>query len=129
LKLLRQIDNFDVLAHECGYQSQVMAWKLNVSTRTLQRYCLDRFNEPITETLHRLRMEKAVAWVQEGRPLKVISHELGFKQYTHFSRAFKEYAGRSPAKLKEDEIIPPICMKLRKVIADRLRSLRRDRRE
>lgn len=127
MKLLRKIDNFEVLAHECGYQSQVMAWKLSVSTRTLQRYCLERYREPITETLHRLRMEKAVAWVTEGKALKEISHDLGFKQYTHFSRAFKEYAGRSPAKLKEDEIIPPICMKLRKVIAARLSSLKHGR--
>jgi AraC-like DNA-binding protein len=127
VKLIREIDKFDVLAHECGYQPQVMAWKLDVSTRTLQRYCVERYREPITETLHRLRMEKAVAWVEEGKSLKEVSHDLGFKQYTHFSRAFKEYAGRSPAKLKEDEIIPPVCQKLRKKIAERLRSLRRDR--
>lgn len=121
MKLLRQIDHFDDLAHECSYQPHVMAWKLHVSTRTLQRYCKEHYKAPITDVLHRLRMEKAVAWVEAGKPLKEISHELGFKQYTHFSRAFKEYAGRSPAKLKEDEIIPPICLKLRAKIAERLR--------
>ena len=103
-----------------------MAWKLHVSTRTLQRYCLETYRQPITDVLHRLRMEKAVAWVAEGKPLKEISHELGFKQYTHFSRAFKEYAGASPAKLTE-EIVPPVCQRLRKKIAERLRSLRHGR--
>jgi AraC-like DNA-binding protein len=121
LKLIRKIDDLPTLAHECGYQSQVMAWKLGVSTRTLQRHCLENYRLPITDVLHRLRMEKAMQWHAEGKPLKEISHGLGFKQYTHFSRAFKEYAGRSPAKLTE-EIVPPICQKLRKKIIERLRS-------
>lgn len=121
MKLIRKIDDFPNLAHECGYQSQVMAWKLNVSTRTLQRYCLETYRQPITDVLHRLRMEKAMLWHAEQKPLKEISHGLGFKQYTHFSRAFKEYAGRSPAKLSE-EIVPPVCQKLRKKIVERLRS-------
>ncbi|MGE0406590.1 MAG: helix-turn-helix domain-containing protein [Candidatus Korobacteraceae bacterium] len=126
MKLIRKIDDFPNLAHESGYQSQVMAWKLKVSTRTLQRYCLERYRLPIHDVLHRLRMEKALAMVEAGKPLKEVAHDLGFKQYTHFSRAFKEYAGRSPARLGE-EIVPPVCQRLRKKIAERLRSLKHDR--
>lgn len=126
MKLLRQIENLEALAHECGYQSTVIAWKLKVSTRTLQRYSLQHYRKPITDVLHQWRMAKAVAMVTAGKPLKEISHELGWTQYTNFCRAFTEWTGASPVHFLEGEIIPPFCRKHRTEITKRLRSRNRD---
>lgn len=127
LKLLPQIEDFDKLAHECGYNSHVMAFKLGVSTRTLQRYADDRFGQPLHAYLRKLRMDRALVMVEKNpENFKAIAIELGFKQYTHFCREFKETHGLSPAHWMEnsEQIIPPICKKLKPLIRQRLRSLR-----
>jgi AraC-like DNA-binding protein len=131
VKLLPEIPDFDEVAHASGYSSQVMAWKLNVSTRTLQRYADQHFGCVLTEHLRRLRMAKALEMIEGGAQFKVVSAELGFKQYTHFCREFKAAHGLSPANWMNNsqEIMPPFCKKHQVVIRQRLRSLKRERRE
>jgi AraC-like DNA-binding protein len=132
VKLLPDIPDFDDLAHIAGYNMQVMAWKLNVSTRTLQRYCDSKYGQPLHEKLKAIRMARALVMVERAEmTLKGIAHDLGYKQYTHFCRDFKETHGLSPAQWMNNsqEIIPPFCRKHQERIRARLRSLKRDRRD
>jgi AraC-like DNA-binding protein len=127
LKRLPVIQNFEALAHECGYKVQVMAWKLNVSSRTLQRYITDHFGKPTNEHLNALRMARAYTLAEAGKVgLKEIAHSLGYTQYTHFCRHFTETFGLSPAHLfnNEVQVIPPFCKKHRQ----RIRAYLRERR-
>lgn len=131
MKLLPEINDFEGLAHASGYSSQVMAWKLGTSTRTLQRYADDHFGKPLHTHLRALRMAKALELVEAKVPFKTVAAQLGFKQYTHFCREFTQAHGAAPAHWMENnqEIIPPFCRKHRAMIRSRLRSLKRDRRK
>jgi AraC-like DNA-binding protein len=132
LKLLSEIPEFEELSHDCGYSQQVIAWRLGVSARTIQRYSDAHFGKPLSEHLRAIRMAKALAMVEAKQmALRTIAVNLGFKQYTHFCREFKIAHGLSPTHWmsKTEEIIPPFCQSRRAEIRQRLRSLKRDSRE
>ena len=43
--------------------------------------------------LTQLRLERAKALLREGRPIKEVAAQVGYVQYTHFLRVFKQKEG------------------------------------
>ena len=50
----------------------------------------------VTVWLNASRLAKAYERIRGGEPVKFVAFELGFKQLSHFSRAFKEAHGVPP---------------------------------
>lgn len=57
---------------------------------------------PFIQYLTRMRMERAKAMLQDGNnKIYVVGHAVGYPEYTHFTKAFKKYAGCSPTEYRQ----------------------------
>jgi AraC-like DNA-binding protein len=84
------------LAGQSGFNASVLAQLLNISTRQLRRYTLRLFGQSAQRWLDTQRLERAAMLVKQIRIIKVVAHDLQYKQVSHFSREFKIYHGLSP---------------------------------
>jgi transcriptional regulator GlxA family with amidase domain len=70
---------------------------LQVSPVTMNRLFHTQLGQSVAEYHHRLKMERAMAWLEGGRiAVKEVSFALGYRHANDFSRAFKRFTGRSP---------------------------------
>ena len=84
-----------------GRQAQWSVVKLStlcgVSTRTLERYFQETYQQTPEHWLAELRWRQALELVREGVPVKTMAAELGYQQASTFSREFKKRFGQCPA--------------------------------
>jgi AraC-like DNA-binding protein len=84
------------LAAEALYRPARLAVLCNVSLRTLQRHFQRTYGTTLSAWMNTLRLAKAYERILSGEAVKLVAFELGFKQLSHFSRAFKETHGVAP---------------------------------
>lgn len=79
---------------------QLAAEIAQMSVRTLQRRLTDE-GLSYSQLITRFRYEKAIQLLQDSS-LKIIevSHELGYEDPAHFTRAFKQWTGLSPREFR-----------------------------
>lgn len=59
-------------------------------------------NQPITDFVRSIRLQKALEFVQEGKlNVSEIAYQTGFSSISHFSRSFKKAYGKSPSKMQQ----------------------------
>lgn len=79
---------------------ETIAESLHVSLRSLQRRLKDE-ETSFKELLEETRRELALHYIREShRPIGEITYLLGFSEHSNFTRAFKRWTGRSPAKFR-----------------------------
>jgi AraC-like DNA-binding protein len=92
-------DQWREMARQCLFSATTLTKRVGVCERQLQRYTKIRFGLSPQKWLDQQRLICAADLIKQGNAiesLKRISYEIGFKQVSHFSRAFKEYHGMSP---------------------------------
>jgi AraC-like DNA-binding protein len=93
-----------------GYPDIHLAAEIaGMSIRTLQR-SLEQEGTTYSRLIEQIRFDQAIGWLQDPTvKLRDISTELGYKNSTHFTRAFKRWTGLSPKEYRsqsQDELIP-----------------------
>jgi AraC-like DNA-binding protein len=94
-----------VRAHMLAHRSEIsdVARSLGTSVRTLQRQLAKR-GASFSNLLEQTRMETARTMLNEfDTSLSDIAAELGYRQSTHFSRAFRRVCGVSPSLYRSRE--------------------------
>lgn len=82
-------------------QMEVMAEKLNVSVRTLQRKLKEQ-GTSYKQLVDDVRKDLAMQYMEQSHmPIGEISYRLGFSHVSNFSRAFKRWSGDSPAEWRQ----------------------------
>jgi AraC-like DNA-binding protein len=88
--------SWEKLAAKAQYRPAALAVLCNVSLRTLQRHFQRTYRTTLSVWLNASRLAKAYERIRSGESVKFVAFELGFKQLSHFSRAFKEAHGVPP---------------------------------
>lgn len=86
------------LARECLYDERRIAEHCTVSVRQLQRYFLDDLGRTPKAWLNEQRMIAARNLLFEGKAVKMVASQLGFKQTSHFCREFKRSYRMTPSE-------------------------------
>jgi AraC-like DNA-binding protein len=90
------IADWKVIVQDGNYEPSRVAEKCNVSLRQLERFFQARFGLTPKAWMDELRFQQAIELISAGEPVKSTAYKLGFKQPTHFSRAFRQLSGMSP---------------------------------
>ena len=93
---LRAVKDWPQLAHRSRFRAAALAKDCGISLRQLERFFLLRTSKPPQRWLNELRQQHAIVLIVEGKPVKEVAYELGYKQPSHFSREFKRFHGVSP---------------------------------
>lgn len=93
------VQEWEVLAHKAGYRARELAYLCQTSLRTLERHFQKNYGTTVSEWLRERRLKRAYASLQEGKSVKEVAFEQGYKQVSHFSREFKSQFGVSPSFL------------------------------
>ncbi len=89
---------WEKLAREADFNTSKMARRMGISTRQLRRYTHQEFGVSPAKWLNSQRMELAPALLKSKRSVKMVAADLGFRQSSHFCRAFKDYHRRLPSE-------------------------------
>ena len=98
------ITTWEELAARANYRATVLASICGVSLRTVQRHFRANYQLSVREWLNSVRLELARRRLNEGGRVKEVAYELGFKQISSFSRAFKERYGIPPSSMYGPEL-------------------------
>lgn len=80
--------------------NKMVAQKLFMSVRSFQR-ALERVNRTYRDILAETRRELAQGYINNiDVELQEVAYLLGFTEYSAFSRAFKQWTGKSPAQVR-----------------------------
>ena len=94
---------WEELAARANYDARALARICGVSLRTVQRYFRKNYELSVREWLTCLRLGLAMKRLQEGAQVKEVAYEIGFKQVSSFSRAFKWRYGIPPSCISRPE--------------------------
>lgn len=83
-------------AEKAEYRAARLAKCLNVCRKQLERRTKTHFGQSPQKWLDEQRLNKAVELLKNGQRIKEVLNQLGFKQFSHFSRSFKSQHGLSP---------------------------------
>lgn len=84
-----------------SHSAEALAGLLNMSARTLHRQ-LKQEGASLQQLKDEVRMERARdLLLRTARPLKQVAAAVGFRNEKSFSRAFRAWAGASPAELRQ----------------------------
>jgi AraC-like DNA-binding protein len=100
------VEDWESLARKAGYHSCVLACHCQSSVRQLERFFRDRFGQSPQEWLDAARLKRATALLLEGRPVKEVAFEVGFKHPSHFIRWFRSWLECTPMSFAID---PAMC--------------------
>jgi AraC-like DNA-binding protein len=98
---LYNIEQWNELAREAGYRCQPFSKLIDISQRQLRRYAQKAFGHSPQEWLNERRLLEAPELLKKFRSVKVVAFRLGFKQVSHFSRAFRQRYSLSPIQFLE----------------------------
>ncbi len=93
---LTETANWPERARATNYSVHTLAADCGVSTRQLERHFLKHFGVRPHIWLNRLRQTEALSLLHD-HSVKDVALQLGFKQVSHFSRAFKHFHGHPPS--------------------------------
>jgi AraC-like DNA-binding protein len=90
----------------------LIADRLHVSSNYLSRMFRRELGIPLTNYVHRVRLEHALLLLAEGGPsISEIAYRVGYQNYRDFYRNFVKYEKRSPRqarrRLRERSANPP----------------------
>ena len=91
--------SWEQLAARANYKPRELAGICKVSIRTLQRHFARQYGVTLGGWLREVRISQAYSRIASGESIKAVAYDLGFKQLSHFSRAFKEVYGVSPRQV------------------------------
>ena len=93
----------DLAANELGRGRTLgeLAAALGVTAGQLDRACREATGRSALELTYRLRVERAVALLRDGRPPARVAAELGFTGLAHLSRVLMEATGRGPEAFRQ----------------------------
>ena len=94
---LDRITDWEGRAQKAGYQTFALAKEIRTSPRQLQRYFVRRFGVSPREWLREMQMIEARQLLASDHQVKDTAQQVGFRNATHFSRAFKRENGINPA--------------------------------
>lgn len=94
------ISNLEEVARETGWRLSVLAEVLHVSTRQARRLIKRWTGQAPHRWMVRIRLSEALPLMNSPLSLKEISHELGYEQYSHFSREFARVHGKPPSQFR-----------------------------
>ena len=86
----------DQMGRQADYDAVVLAQLCGLSLRQLERFFLARTGLTPREWLNQLRLYDALVLLAEGKSVKEVYGKVGFKQRSHFARAFKALHGFGP---------------------------------
>lgn len=110
---LDRVTDWDEQARQSSYCARRLAALLQVSERQLRRFFSERHACSPHDFLNRLRLQVAHDSLAAGASVKCASSLVGFKQVSHFSRAFKKQFGFCPSNFptrSADPIQKSACM-------------------
>lgn len=80
---------------------KLLAKKLNVNRRTLERYFNKELHRTIREEIHRCRIYRAITLLQQTNvKIEQIALMAGFPSYVHMIRVFKRMLGKTPGEFR-----------------------------
>jgi AraC-like DNA-binding protein len=85
-------------ASKARYRAILLARGLKTTPRHLQRYLKKTWGKSPKEFLWEFRMRSACRLIKDGIAIKEVAGIVGFKNSTHFSRAFKREFGVNPTE-------------------------------
>lgn len=96
---LQFVQEWEVLAKEANYRPGDLAFLCQISLRTLERHFQKHYGVTVGQWLRELRLKQAYDALKEGKSVKEVAFDFGYKQVSHFSREFKNHFGISPSLL------------------------------
>jgi AraC-like DNA-binding protein len=98
---LTRIADWMSLARSANYNCRNLARVCGVSPGYLNQFFVGHFFRPPQEWLDEIRIWEAFRLLCEQTSVKEAAYSLGFKQISHFSRAFTQYHGFCPSQCAE----------------------------
>ena|ERR1700744_3487031 len=95
---IRFIQNWEGLAPMAHYDAKELAKLCRLSVRQLQRDFQQSYACTPQKWLNEQRIKAAQQLLLSGKSIKIVAHELGFKQTSHFCRQFKVYRQLTPSQ-------------------------------
>jgi AraC-like DNA-binding protein len=89
-------DELAEFARAARYRQREFAARLNLTSRTIERYFHVRFSCTPSEWLAALRMEHAVELLSSGGSIKEVASLVAFRHETSFFREFRRRFGCTP---------------------------------
>lgn len=77
-----------------------LAGRSAMSARTLARHFRRRTGMTFAEWRRRARLQRALAWIAEGRPIVKVALELGYDSPSAFSAMFRRELGAPPSQFR-----------------------------
>lgn len=102
---LERLNDWNDRAHRAGYSTEKLAALCGCSVRQLERFWRRRHGSSPKEWLAKLQMETARTMLREGKAVKCVALEVGFRSASHFARAFRGRFGLSP----REAIVAPLA--------------------
>ena len=96
---LEFVQQWETLAVKAGYRPSDLASLCQISLRTLERHFQKNYGVTVSKWMRELRLGKAYESLKEGKSVKEVAFDHGYKQVSHFSREFKNHFGISPSFL------------------------------
>jgi AraC-like DNA-binding protein len=106
LSRLHTIRDWLTLARKGGFRATYLARDCGVSLRQLERFFLTKAKMTPEHWLNSLRQREAIALIIQGRSIKEVAFDLGYKQTSHFSREFKRAHGIAPSSVRSQSSSP-----------------------
>ena len=94
---LDRITDWEERAQQAGWRAAPLADNLEVSRQRLALYLRRQRGVGLVKWLRESRLRPALSLLDSESSIKKVAIELGFKEPTHFSRAFKRAFGVTPS--------------------------------
>jgi YesN/AraC family two-component response regulator len=100
-KIIGMIESY-INNNLCNVTLCQLATYVELSPNYLSRFFKEKTGVNLSEFINRKKMEKAKALLKDHRLLVYqVGYDLGYTDYRNFSRAFKNYCGKSPKEYRE----------------------------
>ena len=100
---LEFIQKWEILAKQAGYRPCDLAELCQTSLRTLERHFHRNYGVTVSQWLRELRLSEAYQGLLQGKSVKEVAYDHGYKQMSHFSREFKNQFGMAPSFLLQTQ--------------------------
>jgi AraC-like DNA-binding protein len=99
-KDIHAIKEWPAMARQAAYRAELLANRLKICPRQLQRYTQEIFGYSPQRWLNEQRLSEAAVMLRKDHLIKTVALDLGFKCVSHFSREFKLRYGVPPSQFQ-----------------------------